>query len=109
MVFNQSPGSEGKYYDLWKDTVPKILDVLTNKTGSNEIQLLRRDFLIAGNRKSYAFSLNIVDGQVTNNVSGSAVARDLAGVLTRNGKIREHIGHGSFHFRMDEKFKLTIT
>ena len=67
------------------------------------------DFALVGNRKSYSFNLEFDDGIVSNNISGSAVARDLAGVLTKSSFIKPVLNNGYFKFQMDKNFNLWIS
>lgn len=74
-----------KYEDIWKQLLPTITEAVSNGR-SLELNLGRAAFDAVGNRKSYAFRLDLNNGRPTNNISGSAVARDLARVLGENAK-----------------------
>ena len=54
-------------------------------------------------------NLEFDDGIVSNNISGSAVARDLAGVLARSSIIKSVLNNGYFKFKMDQNFNLWIS
>lgn len=102
-------GSQGKYISIWKRTIPAISKLLSEDKLKGSIELDSEDFTFAGNRKSYSFNLEFSNGSVSNNIDGSAVARDLATVLTRNGKIERLLMEGKFKFNMDKNFTLWIS
>ena len=69
----------------------------------NTIQLDKELFQQAGKRKDYSFKLEYTNGIVSNNISGSAVARDLDNVITKNKvEVKNKI------FRLTQDFKLTV-
>ena len=68
--------NNGKYYDLWKDVLSQLF-TKNEQILLNNIVLNEAEFASVGNRKSYTFNLVIDNGIVINNISGSAVARDL--------------------------------
>ena len=72
-------------------------------------KMKKKAFLIASNRTKFTFTIKLIDCQVTNNLSGSAVARDLADILTRNGKLSKALQSGQYNFSMDKNFILTIS
>ena len=76
---------------------------------SGSITLNSKDFALVGNRKSYSFNLEFDDGVVSNNISGSAVARDLAEVLSTSSSVKSILKTGYFKFRMDNNFTLWIS
>ena len=102
-------GAKGKYVNLWKDVIPGIITALENEQGSDQIQMDRGEFSKVGNRKSYSFSLEMAQGRVSNNISGSAVARDLAGVLTGSSLVMQFLKDGTYKINMDKNFLLYIT
>jgi len=53
-----------------------------------EIHIGKAPFEAIGDRESYSFRLEIVSVIVENNIGGSAVARDLARVLTSDMKFK---------------------
>jgi len=62
-----------------------------------------------GNRQSYSFNLEFDDGVVSNNISGSAMARDLAAVLSNSSSIKSILKTGYFKFQMDNNFTLWVS
>ncbi len=67
------------------------------------------EFNNVGNRKSYRFNLEFLNGVVTNNISGSAVARDLVHILENSTKVSKLIQKGRFKFNLDGGFTFWIT
>jgi hypothetical protein len=102
-------GSQGKYSNIWRNALPRISEILSSSGSSGSISLNSEDFALVGNRKSYSFNLDFDDGIVSNNISGSAVARDLAGVLARSSIIKSMLNNGYFKFKMDQNFNLWIS
>jgi hypothetical protein len=74
-----------KYEDIWKQLLPTMTEAVANGKAL-ELNLGRAAFDAVGNRKSYAFRLDLNNGRATNNIGGSAVARDLARILAENPK-----------------------
>ena len=104
-----APGSQGLYLNIWQNALPAISEILGRSDSSGSITLNSEDFALVGNRKSYSFNLEFDDGIVSNNISGSAVARDLAGVLTKSSFIKPVLNNGYFKFQMDKNFNLWIS
>ena len=102
-------GSQGKYSNIWRNALPTISEILGSSAPSGSITLNFEDFALVGNRQSYSFNLEFCDGTVSNNISGSAVARDLAAVLRSSSKIKSAIQDGVFKFRMDKNFTLWVS
>jgi hypothetical protein len=102
-------GSRKKYSIIWQNTLPEISKILGNPKSSGSIALNSEDFALVGNRKSYSINLEFENGVVSNNISGSAVARDLAFVLTRSSIIKPVLNNGYFKFKMDKDFILWIS
>tara|TARA_B100001105_G_scaffold239529_1_gene217508 strand:+ start:218 stop:742 length:525 start_codon:yes stop_codon:yes gene_type:complete len=102
-------GSQGKYSNIWRNALPTISEILGSSAPSGSITLNFEDFVLVGNRQSYSFNLEFCDGNVSNNISGSAVARDLAAVLRSSSKIKSAIQDGVFKFRMDKNFTLWVS
>ena len=102
-------GSQGKYSNIWRNALPTISEILGSSALSGSITLNFEDFALVGNRQSYSFNLEFCDGTVSNNISGSAVARDLAAVLKSSSKIKSAIQDGVFKFRMDKNFTLWVS
>lgn len=95
--------SAGKYAGIWTAYLEDIKTAINSGIVRNVIQLDKRLFQQAGNRSNYSFRLEYSNGQVSNNIAGSAVARDLDKVLKKNNvAVRNSI------FKMNKEFKLTV-
>lgn len=92
-----------KYVQIWEQHSDEIQKALENGIIQNTIQLDRSLFEKVGNRKSYSFRLQYINGKVSNNIGGSAVARDLDKYLSKN-----YICPENKTFRLDKDFKLII-
>lgn len=95
------------YEPIWQKHMPEILLELA-KSRPSAISLNASDFHEAGDRKRYVFKLDLEKNTLTNNIKGSAVARDLLRVLQRNEKFNEFAQSRHLVFRMDKDFKLYI-
>jgi len=100
--------SSGKYVDLWTRQRMPIKEKLEKATIKQSIQLNSEEFRNVGNRSRYSFNLEFINGIVSNNIGGSAVARDLAKVLEQTPEIMEILKSGHYKFRMDKEFRLWI-
>ncbi len=108
-TYYPASGSKGKYINIWQNALPAISEIIGSSDSSGSITLNSKDFALVGNRQSYSFNLEFDDGVVSNNISGSAVARDLAGVLARSSIIKSVLNNGYFKFKMDQNFNLWIS
>ena len=102
-------GSKGKYSNIWRNQLLTISEILSSSESSGSIVLNAKDFALVGNRKSYSFNLEFDNGVVSNNISGSAVARDLAAELSNSSSVKSILKTGYFKFRMDNNFTLWIS
>ena len=103
-----SSKAKGKYIDLWTNYLPSILRVLESPSSEGIVSLTEREFQMVGKRAKYSFRLNMEKGKVANNIGGSAVARDLLGVLCSSNEIMEILRTGLYSFRLDKDFCLNI-
>ena len=102
---------QGFYIDLWTSQRKTIREKLERVGASRaSIQLNKDDFEDAGKRlkSGYGFNLEFKNGKVINNIGGSAVARDLAAVLTNDSTIKKILATGSFKINMGKDFCLYI-
>ena len=102
-------GSQGKYSNIWRNELTTISEVLSSSASSGSITLNFEDFELVGNRQSYSFNLEFDDGVVSNSISGSAVARDLAAELSNSSSMKSILKTGYFKFRMDNNFTLWVS
>lgn len=99
------------YYPIWKRYLPVFAIQLKKAiTEEQEINFTRSDFHSLGNRNKsdYGFSLELENGKVKNNISGSAVARDLYDVLLSNDKIKELLQGQHFKLSLGKAYILKI-
>jgi len=101
-------GSEGKYTDLWSRKREAIKQKLIASSQKQSIQLNSEEFENVGNRNNYSFNLEFTNGTVSNNIGGSAVARDLAKILESSAEIMAILKFGYFKIKMDKGFCLWI-
>jgi len=104
---------KGLYSALWNRHLKEIYEALNNSITQNKECLLpmnSREFTIAGDRPvaGYRFRLEIVNGKVTNNISGSAVARDLFVTLSQDISQKEWLAGREIMIRLDGKFILHL-
>lgn len=92
-----------KYVQIWEQYSDEIQKALENGIIQNTIQLDRSLFEKVGNRKNYSFRLEYIDGELANNILGSAVARDLNRFLLNNNLKVE-----SRTFKLTNDFRLII-
>jgi hypothetical protein len=101
--------NKSKYVELWRMYLPSIIQTMKNCNYDMRHMLLNPyEFLLIGNMKSFAFNLEYYDGKVSNNIKGSALARDLAAVFEESAEALLLIREGNFKIRMDKKFCLWI-
>jgi hypothetical protein len=100
--------TKNKYLQLWRAITPELIQVLNNYKGKTSIQLSKSEFESVGDRKNYSFNLEFINGKVSNNISGSAVARDLSIILSEDKITRETISKGHYKFNLDKQFCLWV-
>jgi len=100
-----------KYLTTWKRYLPVIrLHLKKSLNGEQQFKLNITDFESAGDRgkSSYVFNLMIENGKVTNNISGSAVARDLYEALKTDDAIKAILQDNAIKISVGKSFMLTI-
>ncbi|SFB71960.1 GIY-YIG nuclease family protein [Kaistella jeonii] len=102
-VVQNSSVTKGKYVGIWTAYLSEIKKAIISDNSRSTIKLDKELFQQAGNRKDYSFKLEYTNGIVSNNNSGSAVARDLDNILTNN-----KIEVANKIFRLTKEFKLII-
>jgi hypothetical protein len=101
--------NKSKYFEVWERYLPAIIQTMQNcNTNMHHILINSYEFKLISNMKSYSFNLEYSDGKVSNNIKGSALARDLAAVIEDSKEARQLIAVGHFKLRMDKKFCLWI-
>lgn len=108
---NPTPSGASKrqalYEDLWTEIMQEAIPVL-ERDGSFEKQLSREQFDNVGDRSKYAFRLDIENGVNTNNIKGSAVARDLYSVLRNRHTHSAVMKEGNLILRMGKKYNFSV-
>ena len=102
--------SKEKYIELWKNHFQEILNSLTKNAKTKHIILYREEFKAVGDRvkSGYSFKLVIKNGEIENDISHSAVARDLAKVLLNSFETKRILITGKYIFNLNSKFQLKI-
>lgn len=103
-----------KYYDLWTKYLPHIYLYVDKSIYSKErkfIQLNQHEFEEIGQRYSsgYTFNLEIQNGKVINNISGTIVARDLFDILSQDAQQQEWLLHKKIKISLNKDIILSIT
>ncbi|MDB5134751.1 MAG: hypothetical protein JWP37_1354 [Mucilaginibacter sp.] len=102
---------ERKYLQTWKKYIPVIrLYLKKSLVEDQQFKLNITDFESAGDRgkSGYTFNLQMENGKVTNNISGSAVARDLYESLKADELIKAFLQEKSVKISVGKSFMLTI-
>jgi len=102
---------ERKYLTTWKKYLPVIR--LHLKRSLNEEQSFKlniTDFESAGDRgkSGYTFNIQMENGKVINNISGSAIARDLWELLKSDEIIKGILQDKAVKISVGKSFMLTI-
>ncbi|HEY4325314.1 MAG TPA: hypothetical protein VGN20_15050 [Mucilaginibacter sp.] len=102
---------ERKYLTTWKKYLPVIrLHLKKSLVEEQQFKLNITDFESAGDRgkSGYTFNITMENGKVTNNISGSAVARDLFEALKSDETIKEMLANKSIKISVGKSFVLSI-
>ncbi|MGZ3750181.1 MAG: hypothetical protein ACXVB0_16800 [Mucilaginibacter sp.] len=102
---------ERKYLQTWKKYIPVIrLYLKKSLVEDQQFKLNITDFESAGDRgkSGYTFNLQIENGKVSNNISGSAVARDLFELLKADELIKAFLQEKSVKISVGKSFVLSI-
>ena len=102
---------ERKYLLTWNRYIPVIrLHLKKSLVEEQSFKLNITDFESAGDRgkSGYTFNLTMDNGKVMNNISGSAVARDLYEALKSNETIKAMLQGKSVKITVGKSFLLTI-
>jgi hypothetical protein len=102
---------ERKYLTTWRRYIPVIrLHLKRSLTEEQSFKLNITDFESAGDRgkSGYTFNLTMENGKVTNNISGSAVARDLFEAHKADYAIKAFLQDMSIKISVGKSFLLSI-
>jgi hypothetical protein len=102
---------ERKYLTTWKRYIPVIrLHLKRSLNEDQQFKLNITDFESAGDRGKSGYTFNIVleNGKVMNNISGSAVARDLFEAMKEDEAIKAMMQNKSIKISVGKSFMLSI-
>jgi hypothetical protein len=102
---------ERKYLTTWRKYIPVIrLHLKKSLTEEQSFKLNITDFESAGDRgkSGYTFNLALENGKVTNNISGSAVARDLYEALKTDEAIKAMMQDKNIKISIGKAFIFSI-
>lgn len=108
MSENLFSNSRDLYTEYWRNNLSKIEKSLFQSYSPQEIQLDRNDFYKLGNRKSYSFNIEYINGEKTTDLGGSAIARDLDKVLHSSKSIESILNSGHHKINLDSNYVLNI-
>jgi|SRR6266487_3570429 len=103
--------NEGKYLNLWNKYIPAIRILLKRSiTSEQKISLNNSEFESAGDREAsgYTFNLEIEKGKVVNDITGTAVARDLYAIIKKDAAIKEFLKERKIKISLGKSFVLKI-
>ena len=99
------------YVHVWNKYLP-IIKILMKKTaaGNQTLELNRIDFERAGSgrKAGYKFTIEFVQGRVSNVISGSPLASDLAMVLLQDPASRAILANNHLNISLNTKFQLSL-
>ena len=102
---------ERKYLTTWRKYIPVIrLHLKRSLVEEQNFKLNITDFESAGDRgkSGYTFNLAMENSKVTNNISGSAVARDLYEALKADEAIKAMLLDKNVKISVGKSFVLSI-
>ena len=99
------------YVHVWNKYLP-IIKILMKKTaaGTQTLDLNRIDFERAGSgrKAGYKFTIEFKQGRVSNIISGSALATDLAAVLINDPATKVILANNDLAVSLNTKFQLIL-
>ena len=99
------------YVHVWNKYLP-IIKILMKKTpaGTQTLDLNRIDFERAGSgrKAGYKFTIELIKGRVSNIISGSALASDLAMVLLSDPASKDILANMDVAITLNTKFQLIL-
>ena len=99
------------YVHVWTKYLP-IIKILMKKTpaGTQTLDLNRIDFERAGSgrKAGYKFTIEFRQGRVSNIISGSALASDLATVLINDAGSKAILANSDIAITLNTKFQLIL-
>lgn len=99
------------YVHVWNKYLP-IVKILMKKAsaGNQTLDLNRIDFEKAGSgrKAGYKFTIEFVKGKVSNVISSSPLATDLANVLLGDSAAKDILSNSEISISLNTKFQLLI-
>ena len=99
------------YSHIWNKYLP-IIRILMKRsaTGDQVLDLNRIDFERAGSgrKAGYKFTIEFINGKVSNMISSNDLAQALATVLMEDEVIRQLLQQNNYEIGLTTKFKLNI-
>ena len=99
------------YTHIWQKYLP-IIKILLKRSAVSEqtLDLNRIDFERAGSgrKAGYKFNIEFSKGRVTNVISGSPLASDLAAVIQQDGIMKTLLSDNDYQITLNTKFQLGI-
>ena len=99
------------YTHIWNKYQP-IIKILLKRSAVNDqvLDLNRIDFERAGSgrKAGYKFNIEYTKGRVSNVISGSPLASDLAAVLQQDGIMKTLFAENDYQLVLNTKFQLGI-
>jgi hypothetical protein len=99
------------FVHVWNKYLP-IIKIMMKKSsaGNQTLDLNRIDFERAGSgrKAGYKFTIEFVQGRVSNIISGSALASDLATVLLNDPASRSILANSDINISLNTKFQLSF-
>jgi hypothetical protein len=97
------------YSHIWKKYLPFInIQLKRSANGDQVLALNRGDFERAGTgrKAGYKFTIELSEGRVSNVISGSQLAVNLAGVMLENEATKQILKKGHYSVSLNTKFQL---
>ena len=98
------------YNHIWKKYLPFInIHLKKSATGEQVLTLNRVDFERAGTgrKAGYKFTIEFTNGRVSNVISNSPLATNLASVMLENDATKKILQGGSYSITLNTRFQLT--
>jgi hypothetical protein len=100
------------YNHIWKKYLPFINIQLKRSAGGDQVLNLNRiDFERAGTgrKAGYKFTIEFIDARVSNVISNSPLASNLAAVMLENDVTKEILRSNHYTISLNTKFQLITT
>lgn len=99
------------YTPIWHKYRPVLLKMMMDSTaGPKEYQLSAHEFKAMNPKQkgSFAFTLQVGNGKIKNNVKDNAIAQDLWEVLQLSPKATQLIQESGYQFALDKNYVLHV-